>query len=155
MLLRINMNHEGRRVDHLLTNTDVSLLNELTSMVNGLGKTELEDLGLQSAIHQLGSGKFENVVEFHVFLRDKTETSHTTNNGSTLENSAGILLVQSKEFTSSLSVIENHLIVPYGSWQERVALSRFHACSEDRIHRKYGVLGPNVHVRRDDGEYRK
>ena len=155
MLLRINMDHEGRRVDDLLTNTNVSLLNELTSVVDGLGKTELEDLGLQSAFHELGGGKFENVIELHVFFRDETETSHTTNDGSTLENSAGILLIESEEFTSSLILKLNTLLLPYGSWRERVELSRFHACSEDRIHRKYGVLGPNVHVRRDDGEYRR
>ena len=115
MLLRINMDHEGRRVDNLLTNTDVSLLNELTSVVNGLGKTELEDLSLQSAVHELRGGKFENVIELHVFLRDKTETSHTTDDGSTLEDSAGILLVQSEEFTSSLILKQNIEFIPYGS----------------------------------------
>ena len=115
MLLRIHMNHEGRRVNNLLTNTDVSLLNELTSMMNGLGETELEDLGLQSAIHQLSSGKLKNVVELHVFLRDKTEAGHTTNNSSTLEDSAGVLLVQSEEFTSSLMINENTQYAPCGS----------------------------------------
>ena len=155
MLFRINVDHEGRRVDDLLSNTNVSLLNELTGVVNGLAETELEDLGLQSAVHELGGGKFENVIELHVFFRNETETSHTTNDGSTLENSAGVLLVEGEEFTSSLIVNPNTLLLPYGSWQERVELSRFHACSEDRIHRKYGVLGPNVHVRKDDGEYRR
>ena len=155
MLFRINVDHEGRRVDDLLSNTNVSLLNELTGVVNGLAETELEDLSLQSAVHELGGGKFENVIELHVFFRNETETSHTTNDGSTLENSAGVLLVEGEEFTSSLIVNPNTLLLPYGSWQERVELSRFHACSEDRIHRKYGVLGPNVHVRKDDGEYRR
>ena len=155
MLFRINVDHEGRRVDDLLSNTNVSLLNELTGVVNGLADTELEDLSLQSAVHELGGGKFENVIELHVFFRNETETSHTTNDGSTLENSAGVLLVEGEEFTSSLIVNPNTLLLPYGSWQERVELSRFHACSEDRIHRKYGVLGPNVHVRKDDGEYRR
>ena len=155
MLFRINVDHERRRVDDLLSNTNVSLLNELTGVVNGLAETELEDLGLQSAVHELGGGKFENVIELHVFFRNETETSHTTNDGSTLENSAGVLLVEGEEFTSSLIVNPNTLLLPYGSWQERVELSRFHACSEDRIHRKYGVLGPNVHVRKDDGEYRR
>ena len=155
MLFRINVDHEGRRVDDLLSNTNVSLLNELTGVVNGLANTELEDLSLQSAVHELGGGKFENVIELHVFFRNETETSHTTNDGSTLENSAGVLLVEGEEFTSSLIVNPNTLLLPYGSWQERVELSRFHACSEDRIHRKYGVLGPNVHVRKDDGEYRR
>ena len=155
MLLRVNMDHEGRRVDNLLTNTDVSLLNELTSVVNGLGKTELEDLSLQSAVHELRGGKFENVIELHVFLRDETEAGHTADNSSTLEDSAGVLLVQSEEFTSSLHFTQNTEFIPYGSWQGRVELSRFHACSEDRIHRKYGVLGPNVHVHKDDGEYRR
>lgn len=96
------MDHEGRRVHHLTANTDVSLTNQHTSVMNRLGKTELEHLRLQSAIHQLRSAQLQNVIQLLLLLRHQTQTSHTTNDSSTLENTTRILLIQSQQFTSSL-----------------------------------------------------
>ena len=155
VLLRIHVNHEGGGVHDLATDANVSLSDQDASVVDRLGKTKLEHLGLKSAVHQLGGAQLQNVVQLLLLLGDQSQTSHAADDGSSLENSAGVLLIEGEEFTSSLIVNPNTLLLPYGSWQERVELSRFHACSEDRIHRKYGVLGPNVHVRKDDGEYRR
>lgn len=46
MLLGVETNDEGRNVDDLLSNTDVTLADEDTSVVDGLGKSELVNLGL-------------------------------------------------------------------------------------------------------------
>lgn len=107
------MNHEGRRVHDLASHTDVSLADQNTSVVHGLGKTELEHLGLKSTIHQLSSAQLENVVKLLLLLRHQSQTSHTTDDGSTLEDAAGVLLVQSQQFTSSLEQNQHTPIKTY------------------------------------------
>ena len=107
------MDHEGRRVHHLTAYTDVSLTNQHTSMMNRLGKTELEYLRLQSAIHQLRSAQLQNVIQLLLLLRHQTQTSHTTNDSSTLENTTRILLIQSQQFTSSLHKSHSHHTISY------------------------------------------
>ena len=152
VLLRIHVHHERGRVHHLLTHADVSLLNQLAGVVDGLGQTELEHLGLQSAVHQLGGGQLQNGVQLLVLLGDEAQAAHAADDGSTLEDSAGIVLVQGQQFTSSLHVILFLLFPPCGSWQARAAHARSHACCADRIHRKYAVPGPDARARRDDEE---
>ena len=153
VLLRIHMHHERRSVHHLLANTDVALLDQNTSMVNRLRKAQLEHTGLQSAVHQLSSRQLQNHIELHLLLRDQSQTSHTTNDGSSLEDSARIILRKSQQFTSSLSINSLHKIIPCGSWQAQAAHARSHACNADRTLRKYGAPGPNARARKGDEEY--
>ena len=44
MLLRLESDDEGRDVDHLFPDSDVSLTDENTSVMDGLGQSQLEDL---------------------------------------------------------------------------------------------------------------
>jgi len=46
MLLRVQANDEGGNVDDLLADSDVSLADENTGVVDGLGEPELVDTGL-------------------------------------------------------------------------------------------------------------
>ena len=102
VLLRVHMHHERRSAHHLAAHTDVSLADQHTSVVHRLRQTELEHLRLQSAIHQLRSAQLQNHIQLHALLGHQSQTSHTTDDGSSLEDSAGILLVQSQQLTSSL-----------------------------------------------------
>ena len=102
VLLRVHVNHEGGGVHDLATDANVSLSDQDASVVDRLGKTELEHLGLKSAVHQLGGAQLQNVVELLLLLGDQSQTSHAADDGSSLEDSAGVLLVQSEELTSSL-----------------------------------------------------
>ena len=113
MLLRVHMDHEGRRVHHLTANTDMSLTNQHTSVMNRLSQTELEYLRLQSTIHQLCSAQLQNVIQLLLLLRHQTQTSHTTDDSSTLEDAARILLVQSQQFTSSLHKYHSKHTISY------------------------------------------
>jgi hypothetical protein len=46
VLLRVESDHKAWYVDNLLSDTDVALSDEYSGVVNRLGKTEFEDLGL-------------------------------------------------------------------------------------------------------------
>lgn len=46
MLLRVETNDEGRDIDNLLADADVTLTDQDTSVMDGLSETELVDLGL-------------------------------------------------------------------------------------------------------------
>ena len=153
VLLRIHMNHERRGVHQLLANADVALLDQHTSVVNRLGKAQLEHASLQSAVHQLGGRKLQNHVELHLLLRDQSQTGHAADDSSSLEDSARIILRQSQQFTSSLCISSTRKTIPCGSWQAPAAHARSHACSADRTLRKYGAPGPDARARRGDEEY--
>ena len=104
VLLGVHVHHERGRVHHLLTHADVSLLNQLAGVVDRLRQTELEHLRLQSAVHQLGGRQLQNGVQLLVLLGDEAQAGHAADDGSTLEDSAGIRLLQRQQFTSSLDV---------------------------------------------------
>ena len=44
VLLRLESDDEGRDVDHLFPDSDVSLTDENSSVMDGLGQSQLEDL---------------------------------------------------------------------------------------------------------------
>ena len=52
MLLTIQANNEARHIHYLLSDSNMALPDENTSMVNGFGETELVDTGLESAFKE-------------------------------------------------------------------------------------------------------
>lgn len=108
VLLRVHMDHERRRVHQLMTHTNVSLLDQHTSVMDRLRKTQLEHLRLQSAVHQLRSRQLQNHIQLHLLLRHKSQTGHATNDSSSLENATRIILRQSQQFSSSLQTHRNN-----------------------------------------------
>ena len=96
------MNHERGRVHQLASHTNVSLTDQNTGVVHRLRQTQLEHLRLQSAVHQLRRAQLQHVVQLLLLLRHQSQTSHTTDDSSTLEDAARVLLVQRQQLTSSL-----------------------------------------------------
>ena len=90
-LLRLNANHEGWDVDHLLTDTDVTLLDEASCMVNGESQTRSEDASLETTIKKLLWSQTQNIVQLLLRLSEETQTSQTTEEGSTFEETLWIL----------------------------------------------------------------
>ena len=115
VLLRIHVNHEGRGVHDLAADADVSLADQNTGVVNGLSHSGSEHHSLKSALHQLGSAQLQNVVELLLLLRDQSQTSHAADDGGSLEDTAGVLLVQGEELTSSL---QRHFHAVSKQWSE-------------------------------------
>lgn len=83
VLLRGNSNHEGGDVDHLLADSDVSLSDEDTGVVDGLSELLLDDESLESSLHELGDGQTEDVIEFALGVLEETESHHASNKGLT------------------------------------------------------------------------
>lgn len=67
-LLGIKTNDERRNIDDLFSNTDVSLTDEYTGVVNRFGETWLEDLSLESSLHEIFYLEGEYVIETHAGL---------------------------------------------------------------------------------------
>jgi len=77
----------------------VPLADENTSVVDGLGKTELVDASLQAALQEILDLEGQDVIELHAGLIEHTDTDQTTDQGVTLEQALGVLLVESKKLT--------------------------------------------------------
>ena len=68
----------------------MALADEDTSVVDGLGETELVDLGLETALQEVLDAKGKNVIELHAGVVQDTDTDKTTNQGITLEETLGV-----------------------------------------------------------------
>lgn len=104
VLLRIQTDNERRNVDNLLANSDVALLDQDTSVVNGLGETELVDTGLQSALQEIFDLKSKHVIELHAGLIEHTDSDETSDQSVTFEQTLGILLIEREQLTIQSSV---------------------------------------------------
>jgi hypothetical protein len=101
VLLGVETDNEGRNVNYLLANTDVSLADENTGVVNGLGETELVDTGLQTTLQEILNLQGQHVIELHAGLIQDTNSHETANEGVTFEESLGILLVEGEQLTEA------------------------------------------------------
>ena len=61
--------------------------------MNGLGQTELEDLGLETTVQEVLWLEAENVVKLELGLVKDSITDQTTKNSVTLEKALGVLSV--------------------------------------------------------------
>jgi hypothetical protein len=77
----------------------VALADEDTSVVDGLGETELVDASLETALQEVLYLQGQDVIELHAGLVEDTDTDETANEGVTLEETLGVLLVESEERT--------------------------------------------------------
>ena len=80
----------------------MSLLDEDTGVVDGLGKTELVDTGLETTLQKVLDLQGQDVIELHAGLVKDTDTDQTANESIALEETLGVLLVESKELTGEL-----------------------------------------------------
>jgi hypothetical protein len=87
----------------LSANTDVTLADEDTGVVDRLGKTLLVNLCLQTTLKQLLGGKLKNEIEFKLIIGEEAITVHTTKKSGTLEDTLGILGVEGEQCTSNLT----------------------------------------------------
>jgi hypothetical protein len=79
------------------------LLDENTSVMDGLSHTELEDLSLQSSLKEISDVQGQDVIQLVLGLVHNTHTVQSAQESGTLENTTRILLVQGQQLTSSSS----------------------------------------------------
>ncbi len=110
VLLGVRAHEEGGNIYEALANTDVLLLDENAGVVNGLGKTLLEHLGLKAALEEPLGGKLQHEVELVLLLGEKTVPDHATKERLALKKPLGVLLVESEETTGSLTDVGEHVL---------------------------------------------
>merc|ERR1719498_2271463 len=87
VVLAVNAHQQRRDVANTRAHTDVALADESSCVMVGLGKVKMEDLGLQTAFHDLG--------------RCETKQGHAAEEGLTLEDTCLALLIKREQVTSS------------------------------------------------------
>lgn len=100
VLLGVETDDEGWDVDDLLADSDVSLADQDTGVVDGLGKAELVDTGLETALKEILDLQGQDVIELHAGLVEDTDTDETSNQGIAFEETLGVLLVEGKKLTA-------------------------------------------------------
>ena len=81
----------------------MSLSDEDASLVDGLGETTLEDEGLESSLEETGNTQTQYVIELVLVLGKDAVVVEAAEESSSLEDSLGVMLVQGKQLTGSLS----------------------------------------------------
>jgi hypothetical protein len=99
VLLAVQSDHETWHVDDLLSNSNVTLLDEDTGVVDGFGETELVDTGLQAAFKEIFDFEGEHVIELHAGFVEHTDTDETSNEGVTFEETFGIFFIECEKLT--------------------------------------------------------
>ena len=89
--------HRGSRLGHV---PDVPLPDQDTGMVDGLSQAALEDLGLEATLQEVLDLEGQHVIETHARLVEHTDADETTDEGVTLEETLGVLVVELEQLTS-------------------------------------------------------
>jgi hypothetical protein len=63
----------------------------------------VKDSGLESLVENFIQGQTQNVIEFELLIGQKSVSVHSSEEGSTFEQSSWVFLLQSEEFSGSLS----------------------------------------------------
>jgi hypothetical protein len=79
----------------------VALADEDARVMDGLGETGLKDDGLEAALEEVVDLQREDVVEGGLALAEHAHANAAAEDGVTLEDTLGVLLVESEELTSS------------------------------------------------------
>lgn len=104
LLLGFGTDHELRSVDEIFADLDVAVIDEATGVVDRLGLASLlVNSGLQSALHELVEGQTQNVIQLALAVTEQAISGHSAEQGSTFEESLGILLLKSEQLSGSLS----------------------------------------------------
>jgi len=102
VLLAVQSHQEGGYIDDLLADADVTLADEDTGVVDRLGESQLEDLGLEPPLQEVLDLEAEHEIELHVILVEDTDADQAPEQCIALEQPPGILLVKGQEFTGRL-----------------------------------------------------
>jgi len=112
VLLGVQPDQEAGHVDDLLPDTDVTLADEHAGVVDGLGESELEDLGLETAFQEVFDLQAEDEIELHVLFVQDTDPDQTPEECISFEQPAGVLLIQGEELTGSLTDVGKDQLDP-------------------------------------------
>lgn len=110
MLLRACPDIEAGHIHELSSNTDVTLTDENTGMVDRLGKSLLVHLSLEATFKELLGGELKNEIELELVLGEETVTIHTTEESCSLEDALGVLRVEGEQSTGGLTKLRQSVL---------------------------------------------
>lgn len=93
VLFRFQSNHERWNVDDLLTDSNVSLGNQNSGVVDRLGQTQLVDLGLQSSFQEIFNLQSQDIIQLLLVFRQDTNSHQSSDQSITFEQSLWVLFV--------------------------------------------------------------
>jgi len=104
-------NHERWNGNELLADGDLSLADEDTSFVDGLGKGSLVHEGLESSLHEEGDSQSEHEIKFALLALKQTESHHTPDECLAFENSSWVLFIHGQKDSGGLSELGKHKLL--------------------------------------------
>nr|ASL05014.1 hypothetical protein [Nilaparvata lugens] len=103
VLLRVQAHHKAWNVNHLFAHSDMSLSDEDTGVMDGLGQTEFVHLSLETTFKEIFNFQTQHVIELHSSFVQHSNTHQTTQQGVTFKQTFLVLLFQSQQLTSGLT----------------------------------------------------
>jgi len=103
VLLGVEPDDERGHVDNLLADANVALTDQDAGVMDGLGQSQLEHLGLEPPLQEILDLEAEDVIQLHLGLIQNANPDQTPEEGVSFEEAAGFLLVQGEELTGSLT----------------------------------------------------
>lgn len=76
---------------------DMPLLDEDSSMVNGLGHARFEDQGLEAALQEVLNSEGQDIIELVLALFQEPIAEHTTEESLPFEDPSWVLLIEREE----------------------------------------------------------
>lgn len=77
----------------------MALLDQHTSVVNGLGKAKLTNTSLQAAFQKVFNLQSQDVIELHAGFIKNANTDKAANQGIAFKEALGIFFVKGEKFT--------------------------------------------------------
>lgn len=77
----------------------MTLLDQDTGVVDGLGQSKLVDTGLETTLQEILNLQSQHVIELHAGLVEHTDTDQTTDQSVSFEKALGVFLVKGEKFT--------------------------------------------------------
>lgn len=79
------------------------LADEDASVVDGLGESQLEHLGLEATLEEVLDAQAEHVIELHLLLAEHADAHQASQKGIAFEESLRILLLEREQLSGGLS----------------------------------------------------
>jgi len=112
VLLGVQPDQEAGHVDDLLADANVTLADKHAGVMDGLGESKLEDLGLETALQEIFDLQAEDEIELHALFVQDADPDQTPEECVSFEQPAGILLLQGEELTGSLTDVGKDQLDP-------------------------------------------
>ncbi len=91
-------------IDKILANSDVSLVDQHSGLMDGFGlEALLIDSGLESLIEEFVDGKAKDVIELEFLIGQQSISMHSVEKGGPFEKSPLVFFLESEQFSGCLS----------------------------------------------------